>query len=260
MATLLPRNPVAKNGIYAPDIAAAIMGLRLDKIVSIKWSLKPSVGIVAKDIERLGLDIRSFREPLTKIVKLVMIPSIKKNFAEGGRPSWEPLAESTIIARKYSAWPILEVTGLLKKRATQFNIWSINLTTATVKALPSDVYYGAYHQSGAGGSGAGLADQLLAFQPGSAGANALIQKFIPAAVKDLEGRGILKPGMALTTELKTHIKNRAVGLLLEADEGGWVLPERPFIMWQDSDVPKMDAIFLEWMTERAIKSGRFRPS
>jgi phage gpG-like protein len=248
--------PSGSGAIFPADIASAVMSLRQDKIVSASWSLKPSMGIVAKDIERLSLDIRSWKVPLTQVIKQVMIPSIRKNFDTGGRPAWEPLAENTIKARGFSAWPILEVTGKLRRKATQLNIWEIGTTFATVRALPDDVFYGAFHQAGASRGESGIADKLLSHAPGSKEANALIQKFIPSAVKELEGRGILSPGKALSLADKSFIKNRAVGLLLEAD-AGWNLPARPFIMWQSDDVPKMEAIFSAWMEERAIKSGRF---
>jgi phage gpG-like protein len=222
--------------------------LRLDIITSVKWEIRPSVGIVAKDVDRLGLDIRSFREPLIKIVRLVMIPSIKKNFSSGGRPPWEPLAADTVKARGYSAWPILERTGRLKRRATQLSIWDIGLTSATVRSLPSDVFYGYYHQAGGGGAGQhGGASALLQHAPGSAGAKALIAKFVPRAIKELGASAD-----------PAHIHNRAVGLLLDAEHGSWTLPQRQFIMWQSSDIPKMDLIFSQWMEERARKVGRFR--
>lgn len=243
--TPLPREPVGSSGIFPTDVAGAIMGLRLDRIVSIKWDIKPSVGLVAKDIQRLGLDIRSFREPLTRAIKTVLIPSIRKNFDAGGRPAWDPLAEPTVVSRGYSAWPILEVTGKLRKRATQFNIWDIGVTSATVRSLPSDAFYGVYHQAGASRGGSGGASALLQHAPGSKAAEALIGRFLPRAAKEL--------GPKATA---SHVRNRAIGMLM--DEGnGWSLPSRPFIMYQPDDVDKIQAVFIEWMTERAIKSGRF---
>jgi phage gpG-like protein len=202
-------------------IANAIRGLRFDTIRSVKWELKPSVGIVAKDVQRLGMDIRSFREPLVKIVKLVLIPSIQKNFVEGGRPAWEPLAESTVRIRHYSAWPILQVTGKLKKRATQFNIWDIGSGTATIRSLPSDVFYGMFHQAGVEGHEADMS-RALAAKPAR--------------------KGVVS----------------AADIMQASGGEGWSLPARPFIMYQEQDIPKMEAIFAQWMEERAVRSGRFR--
>lgn len=222
-STSLPHVPSGKGYLNPVDMASAIMGLRFDKIVSVKWDIRPSVGIVAKDINRLGIDIRSFREPLTRCVKLVMIPSIRKNFTESGRPPWEPLAENTIRHRKGSAWPILQVTGKLRKRATQLNIWDIGMTTATIRRLPNDAFYGVFHQAGAGG----------------ASSNSIIPQ---------------------TTAPRNKGVVSAADMLAEINENGgdgWKLPARPFIMYQDSDIVKMQAIFLDWMEERAIRVGRF---
>lgn len=250
MATQLPRTRILDDQIFPGNIAGAIMGLRFDKITSLSWAFRPSVGIVAKDVQRLGLDIRSFKEPLTRIVKQVLIPSFRKNFKEGGRPAWDPLAPNTIKARKYEAWPILKRTGRLQKRATQFNIWSIGATTATIRALPADAFYGVYHQAGSEGAGGpGIVAELMSHAPGSIEANKLIQKFVPKAQKELGPNAD-----------PNHVHNRAVGMLLDSEEHrGWHLPARPFVMYQDEDVPRMEAVFAEWMTERAIKVGRFRP-
>jgi phage gpG-like protein len=247
MATL-PRVPSSSTPINPVDIATAISSLRFDRIVSIKFELRPTMGLVAKDVERLGLDIRSFREPLSRSVRRVIIPSIRKNFQVGGRPAWDSLAEGTIKHRNYSAWPILEVTGKLKRRATQFNIWDIGLTTAVVRRLPQDAFYGVFHQAGSEGRRAGVGHtiaDLLLHRPGSHGAAQVLAPFISRARKELG-----------TKAGESHVYNRAIGMMIDA-EGGWRLPSRPFIMYQSEDVAKIEAVFLEWMTERAIRSGRF---
>lgn len=245
MATL-PRPPIRSGPISPGDVANAVGMLRFDRIVSVKWDVRPSIGIVAKDVERLGLDIRSFKEPLTRIVRNVLIPSFKKNFAEGGRPPWEPLDADTIRIRRNSAWPILVRSGKLRRAATRLNIWDIGLTTATIRTLPQDAFYGVYHQAGAGGGASGLVDELLSHAPGSHASEKLLARFKVAARKELGDKAT-----------DSHVHNRAVGLLLDASESTWSLPQRQFIMWQESDVPKMEAIFGKWMEERAIKVGRF---
>lgn len=247
------------DGINPVNIAGAVSGLRFDTIKSLKWEIRPSVGIVAKDIDRLAMDIKSFKQPLTSVVKMVMIPSIKKNFKVGGRPSWDPLAENTIIARNYSAWPILVRTGRLQRRATEFGIWDIGQTSATIRSLPDDVFYGAYHQAGADhgenpASGVGdllreelaLGHKFKDISKASPQLRKIIGKFIPHAQKELgEGASNQK------------IVARALGMAVDAEGTQWSLPARPFITYQDSDVDKATQIFLDWMTERAIKSGRF---
>src|SRR5882757_3926611 len=97
----------SRDGINPVDIAGAVAMLRFDTIKSIKWGVRPSVGIIAKDVNRLAMDIRSFRAPLAKIVREVMIPSIRTNFSEQGRPKWAPLAASTVAARNGASGPIL---------------------------------------------------------------------------------------------------------------------------------------------------------
>lgn len=243
----LPREPLSRDPITNGMLTNALAGLRFDTIVSVKFDIRPSVGIVAKDIDRLGLDIRSWREPLTQAIKTVIIPSIRKNFDVGGRPPWEPLSAGTIKNRGYEAWPILKVTGTLKRRATQLNIWSIGQTSATVRTLPSDAFYGVYHQAGADGGhgGGGTLAKLQKLEPGSKEANALLAPFIKKARKEFPNAS------------EEHIKNRVRGLIMDEDEGSWHLPARPFIGWQDGDAEKIQAIFLAWMTERAARVGRF---
>lgn len=134
------------------DVKLAAGGLRIRHNVNLGWQITPSIGLVARDIDRLGLDIKSFKEPLTTSVKKVIIPSIRRNFDQGGRPEWPPLSEVTIKIRG-EAWPILRRTGKLRKAATRFNIWDIGQTSATVRRLPDTVWYGALHQAGFGGPG-----------------------------------------------------------------------------------------------------------
>lgn len=243
MATL-PRNIVSSEGINPVDVAGAVSMLRFDTIKSIKWDIRPSVGIVARDVDRLGMDIRSFKDPLRKIVREVMIPSIRANFTSEGRPKWQRLAESTVVARKGATGPILKRTGTLARRATQLSIWDIGMTSATIRALPADAFYGVYHQAGAEretGSGSN-ADAMM--KMGARESNALLSKFLPKAAKELGPKASPK-----------RIKARAIGMAMDA--GTWSLPARPFIMYQDADIPKMEAIFGLWMTARAKRIGRF---
>lgn len=105
--------------------------------------------ILAADLDRLGFDIRSFKEPLTKSVKQVIIPSIRENFDSGGRPEWDQLAASTIATRLrqgYGIWPPLTKTGALKKKATVFANWTISRDSAIMKE--PKIKYAKYHQSG----------------------------------------------------------------------------------------------------------------
>lgn len=112
--------------------------------------------ILARDVDRLGVDIRSFRVPLKRSVEQVMIPSIRTNFEVGGRPRWQPLAQSTVESRG-SAEPILIRTGRLQRTATQKNMWNYYSTGGTTtnavefdeRELAKRVPYGIFHQYGA---------------------------------------------------------------------------------------------------------------
>jgi phage gpG-like protein len=127
-----------------------VKGLRIDEGLSFEF--KPSIGLSAKRIDKLGLDIRSFREPLKRSIQQVLAPSFKKNFRAGGRPDrWEPLAEETVKFRRYygfNAGPPLVRSGRLMKTIQQFNIWSINETQAAITNLPEKIWYGKVQQAG----------------------------------------------------------------------------------------------------------------
>jgi phage gpG-like protein len=120
--------------------------------VSIDLKFEPSVGILARKVDKLGMDIRSFREPLTRSVREVMVPSIRMNFDVGGRPAWEPLHEFTVKKKKGNAAPLIR-TGALRRVASQINIWTISSESAMITDLPQSVWYGKVHQAGHGATG-----------------------------------------------------------------------------------------------------------
>lgn len=140
-------------------------GLRIDpslnssRVSSLSMTFEPSIGIMARRVDKLGLDIRSFREPLHRAVKEVVIPSIAMNFAKHGRPRWAPLAEATINQRhsKGTGARILDRTGLLRRTMGQLNVWHIDTEKALIANLPSKIWYGVVHQKGVGDPNA-LAD------------------------------------------------------------------------------------------------------
>jgi phage gpG-like protein len=221
---------VGGDFISSHEIKLAIgAGLRFHRDLVVGWQLTPTIGLVARDIKKFGLDIRSFREPLERSIKKVVIPSIKKNFASGGRPTWEPLAEATILLRG-SAGPVLVRTGALARGATQFNIWDVTETSAALRKLPPKVWYGLVHQEGIGGFG----------------------KFMEAATGGLgsgaSARDILAEAFRLLDEARGGPKgHRAVRI-----------PQRQFVMYQDDDEDDIQQIFLDWLIERASRVGRFR--
>lgn len=123
----------------------------LSSLLGIDFSMNPTAAVLVRDFDRLGVDIRSFREPLGRVIRQVAIPSIKKNFDDEGRPPWKPLSDVTITMREdagFDSGPILDRTGTLKKVATQINIWTVTKDEAYVKDLPEKVRYGKLHQEG----------------------------------------------------------------------------------------------------------------
>lgn len=209
--------------------APRLSGLRLDEgIVSFEFS--PSIGILARDIDKLGIDIRSFREPLTRAIKEVMIPSIKKNFDAEGRPSWEPLSEATMNIRgdQGSGGKILDRSGRLKRRMQQQTRWTITEESASIQDLPQDIWYGRIHQEGLGGIRTRVGRTLKA-NPGMSPAQA--SKRVMANIdRDI-----------LSGKARTHSTSN--------------IPARPFVMFQDEDIDGIYEVFQTWLEERAIRAG-----
>jgi phage gpG-like protein len=149
----LPRIPSLGSGeISSGDINASVGKLTLHS-GALDIDFTPTVGVIAADLNRLGIDIRSYREPLSRVVRQVMIPSIKANFDAEGRPDkWAELSEFA-IDRRGSAHPILQVTGRLYQAAQQLNNWVLDQTQAVFTSLPDAAWYGALHQNGYSSAG-----------------------------------------------------------------------------------------------------------
>jgi phage gpG-like protein len=116
---------------------------------------RPSPFMMAAGFDTLGANVKSYKEPLTRAIKKVMIPSIRKTFETEGRGDWTPLQQHTIENRQwegYPAGPILQRSGALMRVAGQFNIWTVNgpAGEAYIASVPSKVWYGAIHQGGIG--------------------------------------------------------------------------------------------------------------
>lgn len=119
---------------------------------------KPSLNVIKRDLNALGVDIRSFREPLKRCVQQVMIPSILANFDAEGRPPWAPYADTTVEFHEMlnldMSRALLNKTGALKRTATTLAVWTLTKESATFGGLPQSVWYGNLHQSGGkGGKG-----------------------------------------------------------------------------------------------------------
>lgn len=204
---------------------ALLSGLRLDSGI-VSFEFKPSIGILARDIELLGMSLSSFKEPLQRSIKEVMIPSFRKNFAAEGRPSWVPMSEATKMIRTRmgggSAGRLLHKTGALEHAVTQESLWSVTDVFAAVKALPASVSYGNVHQEGYGGMG----------------------RKVKAGMK----KG-LSPAMAAKAAMADLDKKILSG---RGSSGGAAvnIPARPFVMFQPEDEDAVMEIFDQWLTEQ----------
>lgn len=114
------------------------------------WEPLPS--IMASDFDTLGVNVQTFNKPLQRAVREVMSPSLRKNFQVGGRPSWQPLTNTTqTLKQSRGHGPgILIATKKLSARAAAFDLWTINgaAGTAAIQGLPAAIAYGIYHQTG----------------------------------------------------------------------------------------------------------------
>jgi phage gpG-like protein len=144
-----------------------------------------------------------------------MVPSIRRNFDEGGRPDkWEPLSAYTVKIRG-NAGPILIRTKRLMQVATQINIWDVTSTNAVIRDLPEEVWYGKVHQEG--------------YESGH-----------PSLMASL----IKKYSGDLMAANKEFTKTVGSGI------GAPTIPARPFFVFQPEDEAAIDEIFIRWLAER----------
>ena len=219
------------------DIKYAVYGgLRFDRVLYAGWEFSPSIGMVAKDIDLLGLELSSFIEPLEAAIAY-MSQSIAMNFAEEGRPDkWEELNEYSVKVRG-SDHPILVRSGRLKDVATSFSIWTVTPTAATIRSLPEFVWYGALHQEGFGSL------------------NNVARSILRNAVKEGADPRIFTPEN-VEKMAKALLEGR-VKLKNPRQATKVVIPARPFIVFQDpEDIDAIQEIFVEWMEAAANRVGR----
>lgn len=210
---------------------ALLSGLRLDSGI-VSFEFQPSIGILARDVDKLGMDINSFKEPLQKAIKEVMIPSFHKNFQAEGRPSWVPMSDATRLVRERlgggSSGRLLHLTGALQRAVEQESLWSVTDVFAAVKALPASVGYGNVHQEGYGGMG----------------------KQIKAKMK--KGLSPTAAAKSVMSQLdKKILSGKATG------SGGATvnIPARPFILFQDEDEEGVMQVFDDWLALKMAENG-----
>jgi phage gpG-like protein len=199
-----------------PNFAAGLQGLNIQGgLVMPRITFSPTIGIAAGRINKFGMNIKSFREPLKRSIQQVIIPSIRRNFDEGGRPAWVPLADATIDLRmslhgSSGGGPLVR-SGELRRTMSQFNIWDVNDQRAILAHLPSKVWYGAIHQAGYG-------------------------------------------RMAKRTS-KSKIRDYLTSLVDRAEDEGSKglnvnIPARPFVVLQENDLDDIYQVFGDWLEER----------
>lgn len=188
--------------------ASVNRGLALD------FSFVPSLKVVAGRINTLGTGVSSFKEPLRRAVKEVVIPSIRTNFEVGGRPPWEPLSPSTAEIRSrlggnYTGRPLIK-TGALFAAMASTALWRVSDVQATLPGLPANLWYGYVHQEGYGGKGGGRSAKGKSFQ-----------QIVASASKEMPVSAI---------------------------------PARPFAVLQPEDEDDIGDIFMEWLGDEIEKA------
>jgi phage gpG-like protein len=216
--------------IRLSQIKAAVWGgMRYDHILAAGWEIRPSIGIIARRVNKLALQIADYKVPLVESVRVVMMPSIRQNFLHEGRPTaWEPLSLAAEKIRG-SARPILYRSGLLENVASSFGIWSFTKTGATIRDLPPEVWYGKLHQGGWG------------------------------SIRDVAVDFLLREGYALTLRnIRTAMARlaRTAGTTEAHNETKFVIPARPFLLIQAEDEEAISDIFIEWMEGLVNEAGR----
>jgi len=206
------------------------------------FDFSPTIGILARDMDKMGVDIRSWRVPLTNAVRNVMIPSFRQNFESGGRPDhWQPLSESTVLirSREGSGSTPLVRSGALKRNMGYLTMWDITKDYAILKKLPDRVWYGAVQQAGYGTMGAQIQTKIkLAAKKGR---------------KLSTGEAAKQVMSDIDTKLKTAMRTgKSVG---SSADRAHPIPARPFVMFQDEDLPKIDDEFRKWIDMRVEAAG-----
>ncbi len=120
-------------------------------VTGLTKSLQAETAALARDFTRAAVVAEDFRAPLEQTVRRVMMPSIEENFVAGGRPEWEPLAESTIARREQEGTgdrPLV-ASGKGMDAATSRARWRITRTQAEYPTgWPKTSNYMGFHHAG----------------------------------------------------------------------------------------------------------------
>lgn len=188
------------------------------------FDFRPSVGIVAKELYDYAGEFSSFAAPLRKCVQEVMSPSIIKNFDAEGRPNaWEPLSPDT-VARKQARGADLRILHATRGARS---LWYTASRLARWKITPN---YAVFNN-----------------MPPSKWYGALHQSGASASATKTSGT------------LEERIA-RGIAEGPGARFGSWELPARPFVMFQQEDLPKIEEVFDDWLRLELMKVGGWRVS
>lgn len=152
------------------------------------------INVLETVIDVLGMRLSDFREPLRFALEYVILPSVETNFARGGRPTWQPLAASTVGRRGGQLGPILYRTGKLYNAATDASNWTITQNLLTLASITDKVPYAGYHQFGAPGANI-PARPYVEFQPQDIeDITSLFESWVSGIVDEVWGFGGEGPG------------------------------------------------------------------
>ena len=114
------------------------------------WAGRPAADFARQF--QIGATIKNFEPAFKIIAKTVIAPSIQQNFESGGRPSWTPLAASTILKKSAAGASdpakILVHTGAMAKAAANHKAYKISKDKLV--AAPFATRQWVYHQRGTG--------------------------------------------------------------------------------------------------------------
>lgn len=191
-------------------------GITMAQVAYVEF--EPTVGIVAGKIDKLGAAIGDFREPLERSIHEIVMPSIDKNFAVGGRPKWAPRSAATeeIMDRLgiEAGNQVLDRSGELRESMWNMSNWKITDTFAIMDYMP--LWYGKLMQEGYGGKGGG------------------------------KKVGKLREGQTVRGRLEEIVDN-AVDGVGTGDRSVSPIPARPFVMLQPEDEDEITELFIEWL-------------
>ena len=132
--------------------AGSTAGMGMNMTAEVDFN--PSIFLIQKGL-REATSSKHIGKPLWQAINDVMIPSLKKNFDQQGRPrQWKPLRVRTNIMRRRAGYaasgPILDRTGTLKSAALAKARWSVDPIKgqALYGKFPPRAWYANIHQGG----------------------------------------------------------------------------------------------------------------